>query len=60
MNVNPNFLVENVIEIKSRVTINVHLGGKIHESIMCANITIFGILVHVLEKIVNSKIVIVK
>ena len=55
MNVNPDLMLENVIEIKSRVTINVHVGGKIHENIMCANITIFGILVHVLEKIENSK-----
>ena len=45
-------MVENVIQIKIEITINVDVGAKIQEEIMCKRI-IFGILVHVLVKMVN-------
>ena len=46
------FKVENVIQIKSGVTLNVNMSTKIQEN-MCVTKIIFGILVHVLVKMVH-------
>ena len=44
-------MVENVIQIK--ITINVGASVKILKNIVCAKKIIFGILLHVVEKMVN-------
>ena len=49
-NVNPNLIVENVIQIKSEITIN---DGASVKNIIYVKIIIFGILLHVLAKMVN-------
>ena len=54
-NVNVNFMVENVIQVKIGITINAIEGAKIRENIMYGKKDIFGILIHVLVKIVNIK-----
>ena len=46
-------MVENVIQNKSRISINVDVSTEIRENNMCAKKTIFGILVHVPVKMVN-------
>ena len=46
-NVNVNLLVENVIQMKSGIMINVDVGAKY------VKIYIFGILLHVVAKIIN-------
>ena len=55
MNVNVNLIVENVTQIKGWITINVDLSVKIWKNIVCANKIIFGILLHVIVKMVNRK-----
>ena len=50
-------MVEIVIQIKSGITINVDASAKIRENIMCAKKITFGILVHVLVKMVNMLMV---
>ena len=50
INVNVIFMVENVIQIKSGITINVGASVKILKNIVCAKKIIFGILLHVVEK----------
>ena len=53
-NLNANLMVENVIQIKSRIMINVNVSAKIQKDIMPANYQIiFGIQEHVLVKMVN-------
>ena len=53
INVNVIFMVENVIQIKSGITINVGASVKFLKNIVCAKKIIFGILLHVVEKMVN-------
>ena len=52
-NVNVNLIVENIIQIKSGITIIVDASAKIREKIRLLKKIIFGILVHVLVKMVN-------
>ena len=52
-NVNVDFMVENVIQIKSELMINVDASVKIVKNIKCAKQIIFGILLHVVAKTVN-------
>ena len=52
INVNVKFMTENVIPIKIGITINVNVIVKIQENIRPKKI-IFGILVHILVKIIN-------
>ena len=49
-NVNTNLMEENVIQIKSGISINVDANVK---SIMYVNMVIFGILLHVVAKMVK-------
>ena len=53
VNVNVNLMVENSIQIKSGITINVDVSGKIQKNNTCAKNIIFGILLHVVVKIIN-------
>ena len=46
-------IVENVIQIKSGITINDGGSVKTEKNIMCMNKIIFGILLHVVVEIVN-------
>ena len=46
-------MVENVIQIKSEITINVTASVKTYKNIMGAKKIIFGILLHVDVKTVN-------
>ena len=41
-NRNVNLMVENIIQIKSGITVNVDVSAKIQENIMCAKNIIFG------------------
>ena len=50
---NVNLMVKNVIQTKSETTINVDVSAKIKENIMCVKKIIFGILAHVLVKMLN-------
>ena len=52
-NVNVNLMVENVIETKSGITINVGASVKMKKNNECAKKITFGILLYVIEKIVN-------
>ena len=60
-NVNVNFMVENVIQIKSGTLINVKSGTlikvnvrvNVQKNFICAEKIIFGILLHVPVKMVN-------
>ena len=54
MNVNVKLMVENVIQIKTGIMINVDVSAKIHKNNSCAKKKFFGILVHVLVKMVNT------
>ena len=56
-NVNVNLMQENVTQIKSGITINVDVSAKIRENIICVKKIITGILVHVLEKMLNIQVV---
>ena len=49
-------MVENVIQIKSRITINVGAIAKTPKIIMCTKKIIFGILLHVVAKMVNMQV----
>ena len=53
VNVNVNLIVESVIQIKSGITVNVDVSVKIKKNIACAKKLIFGILLHVVVKMVN-------
>ena len=53
-NVNVNLTVENVIQIKFGITINVGVSAKIQEK-MCAKKAIFGILLHVVVKMADMQ-----
>ena len=53
MSVNVNLMVKNVIRIKNGRVINVGVSVKIWKNIMCAKNIIFGILLHVVAKMVN-------
>ena len=46
-------MVENVIQIKSGIMINVDVSVRKPENIMCAKKIIFGILVHVVVIVIN-------
>ena len=46
-------MVENVIQIKSGIMINFSVSAKIWKDIMCAKKIIFGILQHVVAKMVD-------
>ena len=48
-NVNVNSMVQNVIQIKSGVTINVDVIAKIQWNIMCGKEIIFGIIDYICE-----------
>ena len=48
-------MVENIIQIKSGITINVDVSVEIRKNIICAKKIIFRILLHVVAKIVNTK-----
>ena len=48
-------MVENVIQIKSGMTINIGASVKIQKNIMSAEKTIIGILLDLIAKIVNIK-----
>ena len=52
-NVNVNLMVENVIKIKSEITINIGVSAKNQKNVICAKKIIFGILLHVVVKMVN-------
>ena len=52
MNVNVNLMIENVTQIKTRITIIVDMNVKVLEN-MCVKNIIFGILAHVLVKKVH-------
>ena len=52
-NVNVNLMVEDVIKIKSEITINIGVIAKSQKNIICAKKIIFGILLHVVVKMVN-------
>ena len=52
-NVNVNLMVENVIKIKSEITINIDVIAKSQKNVICAKKIIFGILLHVVVKMVN-------
>ena len=53
MNVNVNLMIENLIQIKSGITINTDVSAKIRENIVCVKKIIFGVLVLVLVKKVS-------
>ena len=44
---------ENVIQIKSGITINVYVSVKTQKIIVCAKKIIFGIVLHLVAKMVN-------
>ena len=52
-NVNVNLMVENVIKIKSEITITIGVSAKSQKNVICAKKIIFGILLHVVVKMVN-------
>ena len=52
-NVNVNSIVENVTRIKTGIRINVSVGVKRKKSIVFAKKIKFGILLHVVVKVVN-------
>ena len=52
-NLNVNLMKKNVTYINSVITIIVNMSVIIQENIMCAEKFIFGILGHVLVKMVN-------
>ena len=52
-NVNANLMVENVIQIISGITINLGPNVKIQENFIYVKNIIFGILAHVVVKMVN-------
>ena len=46
-------MIENVIQAKNGITINVGVSVKIQKNIMCAKKIIFGILLHAVVKMAN-------
>ena len=52
-------MVENVIQIKSRITKNVDVIATTWEKIVCVKKTIFEILAHVLQKILYKVLLVV-
>ena len=52
-NVNVNFMVENITQIKIGIKINVGVSAKTQENIIFAKVFIFGIIEHLLVKMVN-------
>ena len=50
MNVNVNLMIDNVIQIKSRITISVRASAK---NIIYVKRIIFRILLHVVAKMIN-------
>ena len=50
-------MVENVIQIKSGTRINVGANVKIKKNIMCAKKILFGILLHVVAKIIDDSVI---
>ena len=52
-NVNVSLMVEDVIQIKCGIRINVDVSVKIWKSIICGKKIIFGILLHEVAKMVN-------
>ena len=54
VNVNVNFMVKNVIQIKLGITANVNASAKIQEK-MCARKVILGILPHAVVKMVDMQ-----
>ena len=53
VNINGNLMVEYVTQIKSGITIQVRVSVKLQKNIVCAKSIIFGILLHVVVKMVN-------
>ena len=53
VNINVNLIVENVIQIKSGISINVDGGAKIRENVVCVKKILFVILANVLAKMIN-------
>ena len=52
-NVNVKFMIRTVILIKSGITINADETAKVQKNIVHVEKIMFGILVHVLAKMVN-------
>ena len=52
-NVNVNLVVENVIQIKSGITINIDVCPKIWKNVKCVKNIIFAILIYLVKKTVN-------
>ena len=50
---NVNLMLEEVIQIKSGITINVDARVKIQKHVVCTKKIIFGILLHEVAKMVN-------
>ena len=48
-------MIENVSQIKNGITINGGASEKIGKNLMCAKMVIFGILLHVVAKMVNMQ-----
>ena len=48
-------MAENVTQFKSGITINIDMSAKSQENIICWKKILFGILVHVLVKMLNIK-----
>ena len=46
-------MIENVIEIKSGIIVNVGVSVKIPKNIVCAKKVILGIMLHVVAKMVK-------
>ena len=46
-------MIENLIQIKNGITINVGASAKIPDNIACGKEVIFGILLHVVLKMEN-------
>ena len=53
MIVNANLAVKNLIQIKSGIEININVDVKIQQNIMYVKKFMFGILVHVLVKLID-------
>ena len=51
--VNVSLMVKNVTQIESGITLNVSVSVKIPINIMCVKKVIFGILLHVVVKMVK-------
>ena len=49
---NQDLMEENIIQIKSGITINVNVSVKIWKNILCLKNVIFGILLYVIVKMV--------